>query len=386
MRTLTLAAAALALTACGEPPAKDAPSAAGTPSTAATPATSVPPTPAQAVVSETREFRDWRAVCDNGNACMAWTGVSGGWVRVTMDAGPDAVPTVTAGSWTLGEPGQALADAGLRTDGRDHALKAGPKDAANAAAGAERARGIVAGLAAARSLEITAGDKAEPLPVSGASAALLWIDERQGRLDTTTALIRRGPRPASAVPAAPALPRVIPATAVDQTGFRGGENPQGGDVEARLVVPAAIEALPDVRQCRADTNEYLRKAVLAVRLGPDAELWGIPCDSGAYNATYILYVTDRGGARPRPAELPLREPRAEGDIGGGEDGPWLVNPVFDPKGQTLTVFPRGRGIGDCGTITTWTWTGRAFALSEERFMGDCWGISSDLWPTLWRTR
>jgi hypothetical protein len=87
---------------------------------------------------------------------------------------------------------------------------------------------------------------------------------------------------------------------------------------------------------------------------------------------------------PRFWRLPESTPRTEGDIGG--EGPWLVNPIYDPARRTLTVFPRGRGLGDCGTITTWTWTTGGFVLSEERSMGDCWGMTPDVWPTLWRTR
>ena len=92
---------------------------------------------------------------------------------------------------------------------------------------------------------------------------------------------------------------------------------------------------------------------------------------------------DVGVEDVRPAVLPHWEPRRR----GGEGDLWLVNPQYDPAAQTLTVFPRGRGLGDCGTIQTWTWTGpQGFALKEERFMGDCQGMSPDHWPTTWRTR
>ncbi|RZJ43313.1 MAG: DUF1176 domain-containing protein, partial [Brevundimonas sp.] len=113
-------------------------------------------------------------------------------------------------------------------------------------------------------------------------------------------------------------------------------------------------------------------------------LWGIPCGSGAYNATYVLYLARPDGTGVRPADLPERTRRTEGDIGGQDQ--WLVNPTYNAERRTLTVFPRGRGLGDCGTITTWTWTRTGFALSEERAMGDCWGMSDDVWPTLWRTQ
>jgi hypothetical protein len=219
------------------------------------------------------------------------------------------------------------------------------------------------------------------MPVAGVSAALLWIDERQGRLGTTTALLRRGDRSAAEVPAAPALPRVVPAPPIAQGAFAAA-SPMVDDPPPGLSVPAAIEARPEVKDCRSENNEYLNKAILAVRLDASTVLWGVPCGSGAYNATFVLYLADPGGRNVRPADLPTREPRPaddEGDL-------WLVNPVYDTRAQTLTVFPRGRGLGDCGTIQTWTWTRAGFALTEERLMGDCQGMSPEHWPTMWRTR
>ncbi len=382
MRALILAAiAATGLSACGrdEPPATAAPAPAPGPVAPGQAA----PAPMPVVQPETRAFRDWRAACDNGNRCVAWGGSDSGWIRIAIDAGPDAVPTVSIGSWAFGDVDKAPETLKLRIDGRDFALRGGPRDAANAAVAAERARTVIAALPAWRALALASGAQTADLPASGASAALLWIDERQGRLGTTTALLRRGDRPASSVPAAPALPRVAAAPAAPQTGFEGAANPMEDEPRA-VTVPDAIEGRQEVKACRADNNEYLNKAVLAARLDASTVLWGIPCGSGAYNATYVLYLARPDGSGVRPAPLPERTPRTEGDIGG--EGPWLVNPVYDPQRQTLTVFPRGRGLGDCGTITRWTWTATGFVLSEERSMGDCWGMTPDVWPTLWRTR
>lgn len=329
---------------------------------------------------EIREFRDWRAVCDNGNACVAWTGSNeGGWLRIGMEAGPEARPTVVASEGFDGADGPA---AGLLIDGREFPLRAEARDAANADASEARARAMLSAIAAGRSISLRHADRTIELPPAGASAALLWIDERQGRLGTTTALLRRGDRPARSVPAAPALPVVRPAPPVAQTGF-GAANPMEDEPPADLRLPAAIEALAEVKACREESSEYLDKALLAARLDATTVLWGVPCGSGAYNATYILYVARPDGTDVRPAVLPHWEPPKA----GGEAELWLVNPHYDPAAQTLTVFPRGRGLGDCGTIQTWTWTGPGgFVLKEERFMGDCQGMSPDLWPTTWRTR
>lgn len=372
--------AALSVAACGSENAREAPAAAA----AATETAASTPTQGP-VQPEIRQFREWHAVCDNGNRCAAYTGSDqGGWLMVRMDAGGEARPEILAGLSALsGE--DAVEGLRLGIDGQARTLGSGNRETGSPLAAGE-VRGALADLAAARDLSLSLGETRAALPTAGASAALLWIDERQGRLGTTTALIRRGDRPATAVPAAPPLPQVQAAPSVDQGSLAGAADPMEDGDTAGIPLPAAVEALERVKACRAETsyNAYLQKAIFAARLGEDVQLWGVPCFSGAYNAGYDLYLTDGQGGSPRLAEFPTWQAKApaEGDIAG--EG--LVNPVYDARTNTLRHFPRGRGLGDCGTMQSWTWTGRAFVLNAERTMGECWGIAPDLWPTTWRTR
>lgn len=348
---------------------------------AATPAGQMAGQATTAATPETRTFRDWMAVCDNGLDCVAFSGGDSGWLRIAMAAGPDATPSITAGVF-LAEDGPDIV---LDVDGARFTTSIGEDGQRRIAQ--DEAREALAALAAGQAVALDTGGDRIAISAAGVSASLLWIDERQGRLDTETALIRRGDRPASAVPAAPALPRVTPLAAVDQGNLAGAVNPSEQGGEAGLALPASLEALAEVRQCREETahNEYLSRAILAGRLSADRELWGVPCGAGAYNATYLMFVSGPGGADPVKAELPTWNPapRQEGDIAG--EG--LVNPIFDPAANTLEHFPRGRGLGDCGVIQRWAWTGtEGFVLTQERVMGECWGMTPDIWPTTWRTR
>jgi len=38
--------------------------------------------------------------------------------------------------------------------------------------------------------------------------------------------------------------------------------------------------------------------------------------------------------------------------------PFVVNGDFDPASGELSSFDKGRGVGDCGYLRTWVWTGR----------------------------
>lgn len=360
----------LALAACGQeretvgsPAATDA---------APVPSGAAGPTPAAqveggAAPSVSRKFRDWLAVCDNTNECAAFGPASDqtGWIRVAASPGPDGRLTVALGVWgdTSASPGVVS----FEIDGRRFTARSeqGSDDFRVAA------RDVPAVIAAIGNGKAMTVGTAEPTAVSlsGAAAALLWIDERQGRLGTVAALARRGPRPASAIPAPPVAPQVVPAPAISQAGF--GDSGQ--------TLPAALEALPAVKACREETahSEWIRKEVMSARLDASTELWAVPCFAGAYNIGHDWYLTGPGGRSPRPVQFASANgERATGTINGG----------YAANARTIVAFAKGRGPGDCGSAQTWTWTGRAFVLSEESEMTECWGVPPDQWPTTWRTR
>lgn len=321
--------------------------------------------------SETRQFRDWFAVCDNGNDCVAFGASTGenGWVRVGLAAGPEARPVVNLGAW----PAESAAFEGplsVSIDGRrfQASYLTGGDDSfpIGTIAPAEVAT-VIAAMTSGRSMRVTGNGATATVSLSGAAAALLWIDERQGRLDTVTALMRRGTQPAAQVPAPPPLPRVMAAPPFDQAGF--------GDLDA---LPASIEAHPVAVACRSETGPRpdLIGQMQAARLDAATELWGVPCFYGPYNFGYRYLLSGPGGQNPRAIAFPSPS--------GPQDQ--LINAGFDPETREITAFNKGRGIGDCGDNSTWTWTGRAFVLKEQMLMGPCWGVPADLWPTTWRTR
>ncbi|RZJ03831.1 MAG: DUF1176 domain-containing protein [Brevundimonas sp.] len=359
MKIIHTGAACLLLASCGQDGADALPAKAG-PAAAAAEATAP-----EGGSSARRTFRDWKAVCDNGKRCMTYSGMgTGGWLAIRLDAGPDARPEILMDlSAISGVPIR------LVIDGRAQTLTAPTEGEAGFRVPAADVSATLARLAAATEIKLAAPEFEGEIPAAGASAALLWIDEQQGRLGTTTALIRKGDRPASTVPAAPSLPVVVAAPAVSQTGFGDGGQ----------TLPAELEALPAVKACRAETsfNADISKAVMSARLDASTELWAVPCFSGAYNMGHDWYVTGPGGRDPRGAAL---------TVGDSETPNGTVNGGYDPDTRTIEAFSKGRGLGDCGIASTWTWTGRAFVLTREATMEDCEGIPSDVWPTTRRTR
>ena len=360
---------ALVLAACGPGADQADASATGASADAASPASQGTAAPAAqgGVPSASRQFRDWLAVCDNTNECAAFGPAENrtGWIKVAAGPGPDGRVSVALGVWgdTSASPGAVSFD----IDGRRFTARSEQgSDDFRVAAGDVPA--LVAALGAGEAMTVSTGEPME-MSLSGAAAALLWIDERQGRLGTVAALVRRGDRPASAIPAAPAAPVVTPAPAVSQTGF--GESGQ--------TLPAALEALPAVKACREETahSDWINKEVMSARLDASTELWAVPCFAGAYNIGHDWYLTGPGGRNPRPLQLPSSN---------GETSTGTINGGYAASARTIVAFAKGRGPGDCGIAQTWTWTGRTFVLSAETEMTECWGVPPDQWPTTWRTR
>lgn len=332
--------------------------------------------PALVAKSETRQFKDWRASCGNDGACWAFgfaPELEAGWVRIAIQPGPQAEPQVTFGYWPDGGSSSAD-DICLDIDGVKYpGAPTNDSDTDQPISNVQNRGAAINAMVRGRSMAIH-GSSVRTISLSGAAAAMLWIDEKQQRLGTQAALVRRGDRPASDVPSAPVLPVISVAPAIDQSGMGAEGRP----------LPATLQALPEVRTCLEESVQPdVSKTGRAFRLNAETELYAVPCGSGAYNLTHNWYLAGRGGLNPRPVAL-------RGTADTGADPAWsdnaTVNGEYDPTTRKLTAFARGRGIGDCGTIQSWAWTGDRFALTEERSMGDCAGVPADLWPVTWKTR
>jgi hypothetical protein len=200
--------------------------------------------------------------------------------------------------------------------------------------------------------------------LKGSSAALRFIDAEQGRVGTVTAAVAKGAKPAGAVPAPPALPKI------------GFIRPAGA---AAPFTPAMRKALDKSSECGAvyegGTGEL--PGVERVALGGGKTLALLPCGSGAYNFSTEPYIL-AAGAQPVVAKFD-----SPPGITEAQDGrPTLVNASFDAKTGRLESYNKGRGIGDCGSAEAYVWDGAMFRLVEARSMPECRGSVN--WLTTWR--
>jgi len=309
---------------------------------------------------ELKTVQDWTVGCDNGRACRAVSLIAAGdWdanlpMTVRRNAGPEAEPVIVF----EGEEGSSIVADGLPLPVRliavDGKLLVHPAD--NSA--------TIATLRTARQLELldAGGQRSGRVSLAGISAALLYMDEQQSRLDTATALVRRGTRPAGSVPSAPALP------AVRLTPPFQDETPSFDQ--------ARIRAIRSEHGCSIDEvggpDEYD-----AVQLETGKTLILLACGSGAYNVTSIALVAEQGDDR-----LSIR--RAGFDAVSDKADAALINAEWDGERRLLREFSRARGLGDCGTRSEYAWDGARFRLVRREEMDECRGART--FVTTWRAR
>ncbi|WP_422505539.1 DUF1176 domain-containing protein [Stenotrophomonas sp. GZD-301] len=331
--------------------------------------------PAHAATPVYRQFQDWVVACDNVARCVASGAAEGvdGRITVQRAAGPQGAIEVSVVLPTRG------GSAPLLLDGKPVALAA--PGWTRAPDGAERVLRQTRSLAAAQgfidavrngsALRFGTGER-DAIPLGGLSAALLLVDETQGRLGGGTALLRRGDAAASKVPAAAPLPRVTlappPRRALDAA------------TQARLI--AQVRRSQSAVIQREDCSQHGGDDAFdeAAALDDTQALVLIECLRGAYQSSSLVFrvpVADASRATRVTPTLPFALPgvRTRLDM--------LTSAAFEDG--VLTHSGRGRGIGDCGSGARWGWTGTTFALLAYEHMGACRGDDAAEWPALWRT-
>jgi Protein of unknown function (DUF1176) len=345
---------------------------------------------AAAAQTPTQSYRDWSVTCDNIKTCVAFslssqseggrgvraTGlspdISEGWLMIERAAGPGSVARIRISAPSLAET-PVLAGSFVRLLASNGstlprgqfpviATRDGGVQIAPAAV-----RGFIGMARSASHLVFVPHQSARPdfvVSLSGLVASVRALDAQQGRTNTVTALIDFGRISAARVPAAPAVP-IVSAQAFSR--------------RANSALPAQLLALrtSDCEDAERLDNNIGR--IEAYDIGGSRTLWAVPCGTGAYNTWSRYYVQSRSGS--------LSPIRFEGDQHrDSEDVFGLMNPSVEPNRGIVTVFSKGRGLGDCGETATYAWTGEAFVLAKFNEMQPCGGIVSPYWPSVQTSR
>ena len=107
-------------------------------------------------------------------------------------------------------------------------------------------------------------------------------------------------------------------------------------------------------------------------LGNGLKLVEVYCWRAAYQAGSILFAVDP--KKPDDARL-LRFQTWNGKR--FEPTFSLTDPSYDPKTKKLSSAHKGRGVGDCGSIGNWAWSGAEFKMTAYWNKDKCDGKAFD---------
>lgn len=300
---------------------------------------------------------DWELACDNTRTCRA-AGYSKAdserpaSILLTRRAGADAAVDAQLQLVQIDDSQGPVGELVMRQGGHELARLPSRREDVHPLDAAQRDALLVAllGLGPIH-IDDQAGQQWQ-VSDRGATAVLLKMDELQGRVDTPTALVRKGNKPAHSVLPAVALPVL-----------------ERGKLQATTAQDRALEYSPQLQEAVLEELNRLydecwqpldpRDGGLSIeRLDAGTLLIGADCWQAAYNSANAYWTM--------PDQPPYRLSLVTTRANAYHDG-------------ELSAVHRGRGIGDCLSQQAWVWDGRRFVLSLDSSTGDCRGQLGGFW-------
>lgn len=222
--------------------------------------------------------------------------------------------------------------------------------------------------------------------LSGLSASLLWIDERQGYTAAHQQELAekpaQGPEPDTAGDQNTGDIPPLPGAPSDKESTPGApETPQVKPVPAR--VPAFVEKTHVAdKECRDYRAKHMLSSREIGRLDENRILYVLPCYTGAYNVVYRIYVHDQR----YNDEVKRQIFAGYSDEQGWYGRDTLINVSYNSDTRTLSAFEKGRGLGDCGSAPHFQWIKAGYwRLTEYRYWGECDGSHMpEQWPVVFK--
>jgi hypothetical protein len=300
-----------------------------------------------------RQFQDWLLVCDNVRVCRAQPTSASGSLMVRRDPGAAGRLVVILDGQDPSPESSVPEPGSVRIDGAPLAGVTWRLNQAEESASleGEPALRFVRALADARTLAYRGGSEMLEVPLTGMKAALLAVDEAQGRLETATAFTRPGGRPLSAVPAPITLPilSVWPAPS---------PSPLPAGFTARLRrASAQILAANECSAERAEIDEsYPLTTTEAIAI--------LFCGQGNVSTSFVLVRASRSGRmQVRQIVLPPVPVRPEE---AGYEQRVYSDVEWDPA--TRSVESSGHSCaGTCGERSRWVFIAGDFVLASHFF-------------------
>jgi hypothetical protein len=307
--------------------------------------------------------QDWEVACDNTRTCRAagYQADDGNSfpvsVLLTRKAGSrQAVSAqVKLGTTDYVENQPAPQSVQLVINQINYGKVSLNRDALSGNLSSAQTQALIAALAGHTVIEFKSGQDRWNLSGQGAAAVLLKMDDVQGRVGTTGALLRKGKKneakvlPALPMPVVNWVKPAVPSAALKRL------------VKSVDLVQLKKEILTqtpktDDNYCPVinDEDAYVigdNESVLEVQpLNHQKLLASGLCWRGAYNTGYGFWLIN--SQKPYQPKL-------------------VMTGASDYSDGVINAVQKGRGLGDCWSHEQWTWNGRQFIQTDESTTGMC---------------
>ena len=132
---------------------------------------------------------------------------------------------------------------------------------------------------------------------------------------------------------------------------------------------SVIEAAWKQAKCDVDLKDEERQAE---SLGRGLLIIEVYCWRAAYQAGSIFFAADPNA--PEKARL-LKFPTWNGKRLVSDLS--ITSAEYGTKDRTMGSFHKGRGVGDCGSVAYWKWSGTDFKLTKQFRKANCDGNPFD---------
>lgn len=299
--------------------------------------------------AQTHVFKDWAVACDNTRHCeaVAYQSDESESAPVVLwlsrDAGPHAPVHIQVDMDDSEDPKPLTLHLGTNTlKGINRAQDLSPT----------QIRQLLAHVLVGQEITLSDGAKRWQLSLAGSNAALLKMDDVQGRVGTPGALVRKGKKPEATVPSMLSAPKIQAATM-----------PTTSAADQALLQPILNSITP--RECWDDLPDDSSPDTSITRVSATQVLVMRECGRGAYQGGSGIWLAN--SKRPYAAkrlDLPLPD---------GESTDYVMNASLN--GGRLESYAKGRGVNDCGSGFEWVWTGKSFVLTGAWHAPLCRGLA-----------
>ena len=305
-------------------------------------------------------YQDWDLICDNLGTCrMAGYQEEGDdpvSILFTRAAGENAA---VEGKLTISPFGEADRDVQVGQDieiwlnGKSlgtvkHISDENPDKLTEA-----QTKALLSGLKKESEIRLTYGKTTLKVSDKGAAAAMLKMDEFQQRLNTPSALIRKGQEKHAVL-----APQPAPKIEVVSVNNRKITELKRGEKQYDNV----LALLRKANSC--DDEDITSQDITLYPLTQNKVLAEALCASGAYQSTNYYAVLDDKLSK---VEQVLAD-QYNGVGGDRKQGYAFVRGAY-----------KGRGAGDCWSIQDAVWNGKIFILTSEWTTGSCKRFPDGAW-------